>query len=101
MEIKVLPNLPYEYNKPIKTYETRFVYVGFSKYDAERRVLSKMIEKDGKIYLTEYTDVPNVFPRAYHTELVRVNVYSENPRVWSEELSPWEIYFFKQEKQVD
>lgn len=100
MEIKLLPNLPYNYSKPIKTYETRFIYVGFSKYDAERRTLSKMTEKDGKIYLTEYSEVPNVFPRAYHTELVRINVYSESPRMWSEELSPWEVYFFQEQQKA-
>lgn len=100
MEIKLLPNLPYNYSKPIRTYETRFVYVGFSKYDAQRKILSKMEEKEGKIYLTEYTNVPNVFPRAYHTEMVRVNVYSESPRVWSEEVSPFEIYFFQEQQNA-
>lgn len=100
MEIKLLPNLPYNYSKPIKSYETRFVYIGFSKYDAERKVLSNMTEKEGKIYLTEYTEVPNVFPRAYHTELVRVTIYSESPRVWSEELSPFEIYFFQEQQKA-
>lgn len=100
MEIKLLPNLPYNYSKPIRTYETRFVYVGFSKYDAQRKILSKMEEKEGKIYLTEYTNVPNVFPRAYHTEMVRVNVYSESPRVWSEEVSPFEVYFFQEQQNA-
>jgi hypothetical protein len=29
--------------------------------------------------------------------LVRIRVYSESPKVWSEELAPGEVHFFQQQ----
>jgi hypothetical protein len=84
---------------PSSTYETQYVYTGFGKIDVVRK--KGMIWKrypDNKNFMFE-VDVPNVLPRCYHTEHVRVTVYSENPRVWKEEHALGETYFFKQVTQ--
>lgn len=79
------------------TYETRFLYVGLSRYDTEKKVLSRIVEEpDGRWMYHACPCTQTSFHRAYHTELVRVTVYSESPRIWSETLSPHEVYFFQQ-----
>lgn len=56
---------------------------------------------NGHLLMKEAHYEPHVISRGFHVEPVRVTVYSENPRVWKEELSPVEIYFFKQVKQTE
>lgn len=96
MEVEVLDHIPSEWkSKKGKTYETQYFYTGFRRYDRERQVYSQL-EKKGKNCL--YTEIPckeDVFSRCYHVELVRVTVYSETPRVWAEERSSEEVYFFR------
>ncbi len=100
MLIRQIQTLPSNVKKPIQTYETKYIYTGFSRYDTYKKVLSKMIEKEGKLYLEETPCDIQVFSRAYHTELVKVSVYQKSPLLWSEQLSPTEIYFFIQEQQT-
>ena len=84
------------------TYETVYIYTGFGKYDAQRNVLMTMQRlPNGHLLVREAPYSPHVIGRGFHTELVRVTTYSQNPRIWKEELSPTEIYFFKQVKQAD
>lgn len=84
-------------SKAGKSYDTKFLYVGFSRYDTEKKILSKIVKRsDGKIRYTEGI-CGTTFSRGYHTELVRITTYSESPRVWSEELSPECIYYFVQQ----
>lgn len=81
----------------MREYETRFLYTGFSRYDVERKVLSTLkLEEDGQVDYSERPHEGRVFSRVYATELVRVRVYSETPKVWAEELSPHETHFFQQ-----
>ena len=96
MELKILESLPSTYkNVAGKTYETRYIYTGFRRYDVEKKVLSEMrVVEDNRIFYTEQPIATSVFPRNYHTEMVRVTVYSESPKVWCEELSPNERYVF-------
>ena len=100
MLIHQIQTLPSNVKKPIKTYETKYMYTGFSRYDTYKKVLSKMIEKEGKIYLEESPCDIQVFSRTYHTELVKVSIYQESPRLWSEQLSPTEIYFFQEQQPI-
>lgn len=80
-----------------KSYDTRFLYVGFSRYDVEKKILSKIVKcANGKVQYTE-RQCDTSFSRGYHTEMVRVTLYSDSPRVWSEELSPECTYFFVQQ----
>ena len=78
------------------TYETRYIYTGMSRYDTEKKLLSKFVEENGKVYcyISPYTDT--LLSRGYHTEHVRITVYSESPRIWAEEVSPHEVYFFQE-----
>ena len=101
MELQITREIPRNL-RPLKTYETKYLYTGFSRYDTEAKRLSTIkIQPTGKIMYTEQ-DYSGSFSRNYHTELVRVTIYSEKPRMWSEELSPHEIYFFQQiPQQVD
>jgi hypothetical protein len=84
-------------NSKGKSYDTRFLYTGFSRYDVEKKMLSQIKVIDGRIVYVETPCDQTVFSRSYTTEHARVTVYSESPRIWSEELSPNEIYFLAQQ----
>ena len=87
--------------RPIRSYETKYIYTGFSRYDTEAKVISTIkITKDGKTLYSEQ-NYSGSLSRSYYTELIRVTIYSEKPKVWSEELSPHEVYFFQQTPQQD
>ena len=78
-----------------------YVYTGYGKFDTERNMLMTMERlPNGHLLMKETRHDPQVISRAFHSEMVRVTVYSENPRMWKEEISPVEIYFFKQVKQA-
>ncbi len=95
MEVTIQSQVPDEYKtQKGTTYETRYIYTGFGKYDTEQKTYSKIEMKDGKTFFHEAAYTGTVFPRAYHTELVRVTLYSKSPRAWKEDLSPTESYFF-------
>ena len=96
MEIKILESLPSTYkNTAGKSYETRYIYTGFRRYDIEKKTLSTIqVEDGGRILYSEHLLDTTVFSRDYHTEMVRVTTYSDSPKVWCEELSPDERYFF-------
>ena len=82
---------------PLRTYETTYLSIGFGRYDTERKTLTKIIEiPDGSWEMTEMPFEASVFPRAYHAEMVRVAVYSENPRVWSETVDDQTFVFQQQ-----
>ena len=85
--------------KPIRQYETQIIYVGMKyRYDTHTKTLSS-IEKlsDGTMTYTEMRSETDVFSRAYSTENVRVTVYTESPRVWTEETSPYDFFTFVQQ----
>lgn len=82
--------------KPIREYETRFVYIGLKyRYDTRGKMLSS-IEKhtDGSITYSEVAPESQVFSRGYSSEYTRVIVYSDSPRIWCEETSPGDFVVF-------
>ena len=84
--------------KPVREYETRFVYIGLKyRYDTHSKILSS-IEKhtDGSITYSEVSPESFVFSRGYSSEYTRVFVYSESPRVWCEETSPGNFVVFSE-----
>ena len=103
MEITVDTKVPKEFEKMAgMTYETRFIYTGYSRLDTEKNILSRLkVASDNRILYSE-SDFPTgcVLPRAYHTEHARVTVYSQSPRIWKEELS-WDVVYFFREQQQD
>lgn len=84
--------------KPIREYDTRFIYVGFRyRYDTHSKTLSS-IEKhsDGTLTYTEQPAQSQVFSRGYATEQVRVIVYSDSPKIWCEEISSEDYHVFSE-----
>lgn len=99
MEIQITREIPNEYSqKAGKTYETKYMYTGYSRYDTVRKVLVQIVEENGRFLYTETPCTDTVFSRVYAVEHVRVTVYSESPRIWKEELSPGEVFFYRQQK---
>lgn len=100
MKIQILTTLPDSWmaTRPIRTYETRLISLGFRRYDVETKQVSWFLRNpDGTI---DYDEAPlddRVLSRAYATEQVRITVYSESPRVWVEETSPHERFVFVQQ----
>lgn len=100
MDVKITSFVPKEWvgKKPLETYETRFLYTGFSRYNTEKKTLSQIVRKPtGTITYSESPCDASVFSRGYATELVRVVVYSASPRVWKEETGLRDTHFFVQQ----
>lgn len=96
-EVEVLDSVPSGL-KALRTYETRYIYTGFGRYDVEAGLFSRIEVRGNSTFYSEMKTSDDCFPRGYHVELVRITIYSESPRMWSEEPSPHDIYFFR-EKQ--
>ena len=88
--------LAYRERRPLRTYETRFLLTGFSRYDVEQKTLSTFRVDGDRILYSERVCETRTFSRVYVAEHVRVIVYSDSPKVWAEELSPHETHFFQQ-----
>ena len=83
--------------RPLREYETRLLYTGFSRYDVDRKVLSTIqVTPEGKLLYSERPHEGRTFSRVYAAEHVRVIVYSESPKIWAEEIAPYETHFFQQ-----
>ena len=96
MKIRISQTKPT--TKPIREYETRFLYVGFRyRYDTHSKTLSSMEKhSDGTITYSEQPCDNPVFSQGHHTEAMRVIVYSDSPKVWCEEVSPNDYYVFSE-----
>jgi len=102
MNVKLLDELPeqWKYARPLRTYETRMLYIGFRRYNVEQKTISTITRsEDGSVRYEELPFDSPVFSRGYGCEQVRVTVYSDSPRVWVEELSPYERTVFVQQPQ--
>lgn len=84
---------------PLRSSETRFIYTGVRRYNVETKTLSAIELRDNRLFYTETPYTGTIFPRGYATELVRVIVYSESPKIWAEELAPDVVHFFMQKPQ--
>lgn len=99
MRVQLLSSVPSSLPPPLRTFETTYLYIGFGRYDTERKILTKIIEHpDGSWEMTETPFDASIFPRAYHAELVRVTLYSETPRLWSETVDDQTFVF---QQQID
>jgi hypothetical protein len=96
MKVAISTTLPAEWKKtkPIHSYDTHFLYTGVERYDTATKTLSSFTS-DGEYTQRPCTDTS--FSSSYANEAVRVTIYSESPRVWSEELSPHDVFFFTQQ----
>lgn len=103
MEIVLAHALPPALSKarPLETYETKFLYVGFSRFNTEKKRLEQFHRSEsGTLTFRSNPLSASIFPRCYHTELARVTVYSQTPLVWTEEVSPADIQIFIQAQHV-
>ena len=75
-----LKNLP----KPHKQYTTTMIWCGKTCYDTVGHVgRSFFPEPDGVVRMEE-VPYPQHLPYMSHTEIVTVTIYSNEPRIWSE-----------------
>jgi hypothetical protein len=98
MEIRIQTHLPADVlsKKPVEVYETQFLYIGFSRYDTTKHVVTKFDhQEDGRILLTEAPCKVPCLSRCYFTEHATVTVYSNSPRIWKEEVGT--THFFVQQ----
>ena len=103
MNIQISSYIPKEYltKRPLKTYETQFLYTGLSRYNVETKTLSKFEVKDDKVFYSEVPYDGTVFSRSYNVELAHVTIYSESPKVWAERTNPFHVDFFQQIPQKE
>jgi hypothetical protein len=95
MQVQLLSSVPPSL-RPLRTYETTFLSMGFGRYDTERKTVTKLIETDGILTFQETPFEASIFPRAYHAEMARVTIYSDSPRVWSETVDDQTFVFQQQ-----
>lgn len=97
MRVQLLSSVPPSTPPPLRIYETTYLYMGFGRYDTERKTLTTIREDaTGAWEMTEAPCTASIFPRAYHAELVRITVYSESPRLWSESVDDQTFVFQQQ-----
>lgn len=99
MEVQLLDHVPHKYKsiRPLRTYETQIIATGMSRYDVHANMISSFRQQGDRILYTEVPYTGTILSRGYATELVRVSVYSDSPKVWAEELTPELVYFFVQQ----
>jgi hypothetical protein len=96
MRVRLLPELPDPALRPVSTYETKYIYTGMGWFNSAKKTLCKLVERDGELFYNESPWNGSILSRGYHTELVRVTIYRESPRVWKEETSPHQQHFFEE-----
>lgn len=96
MRVRILSEPPAVLPRPLSTYETKYIYTGIGWFNSAKKTLCKLVERDGATFYYEATWDGSVLSRGYHTELVRVTTYKENPRLWKEETSPHQQHFFEE-----
>lgn len=102
MEVRLHKQLPTQYTHVVPTtYDTQFLYTGMSRIDKTNSTLTTTtLLENGHLRISEQPYDIAVLSRVYHVEHAKVDVYSKHPKVWSEMISPTEIYFFEEVKQV-
>jgi hypothetical protein len=85
--------------KPLREYETRFLYVGLRfRYDTHAKTMSSLERHpNGTITYSEIPSDASIFSRGYYAENTRVIVYSDSPKIWVEETSPHDFFVFVQQ----
>lgn len=98
MEVRLSSSLSPEFasKRPLKSYETRYLYTGLSRYNVETKMLSTITINNNTLVYKETKFEGTTFSRSYSAEQVRIDIYSENPKIWSETLSPHTVHFFQQ-----
>ena len=100
MEVSVRPGIPAEYAhmRPLREYETQLIATGLRRYNVHTKTVSTLTSSNGRLYYSEVPYTGSILPRGYATELVRMVVYSESPKIWAEVVSPDVVYFFMEKE---
>ena len=95
MKVSISPTVPDKYTKQKgKTYETRYIYIGFGRYNEHEKTLEVFqVDADESFSFFSRPHKPEIFSRSYHVELATVTVYSESPRIWKETIGPTTHFF--------
>ena len=89
----------FQSRRPLRSSETRFIYTGVRRYNPDTKTLSAFELQGTRVLYTEVPYLGTLLSKGYATEHVRVTVYSDSPKIWSEELSPDVVHFFMQSPQ--
>lgn len=95
MKVTLSPIVPPEFaSQKGTTYETRYLYTGFGRYNEYEKTLEVIqVENDSTYTFFSRPYTGEVFSRVYHTETVTLTLYSESPRIWKEDVGP-DVFFF-------
>jgi hypothetical protein len=96
MKVSVSGKVPEPYaSQKGKTYETRYLYTGFGRYNEYEKTLEVVkFESESSTYsFFSRPYVEGVFSRVYHVESVTLTLYSASPRVWKETVGE-DTFFF-------
>lgn len=101
--MRLLDHVPSEFKAkhPLRVYETQIISTGLSRYDVHTNLISSLRQEGDRLVYREVPYTGTILSRGYATELVRVSIYSESPKIWAEELSPDVVYFFMQKAQQE
>jgi hypothetical protein len=95
MNISIHETVPAEYAaQKGTTYETRYLYTGFGRYNEYEKTLEAIQLNPNKTY-TFFTrpHEADVFSRVYHVETVTLTLYSASPRIWKEDVDGVSFFF--------
>jgi hypothetical protein len=97
MKVAILEKTPEMYaNQKGTTYETRYLYTGFGRYNEYEKTLEVVqIDPDGAFSFFSRPFVAEVMSRVYHVEAITITLYSASPRIWKESVGP-DSWFFQE-----
>jgi hypothetical protein len=95
MKVTLSPIVPPEFaSQKGTTYETRYLYTGFGRYNEYEKTLEVIqVNPDSTYTFFTRPHEPDVLSRVYHVETVTLTLYSVSPRIWKEEVGP-DVFFF-------
>jgi hypothetical protein len=92
MELSVTSTAPAWAQTVGTSYETKFLYTGLGRIDAEAQVY-QAFQHGPPFLLFERPFKGGVVSRVYTVEFATVTVYSKSPRCWKEETPTDTLYF--------
>jgi hypothetical protein len=92
MELSVTNQPPAWANGNGTSYETKFLYTGSGRIDAEAQVY-QAFQHGPPFLLFERPFKGGVVSRVYTVEFATVTIYSKSPRLWKEETPSATTYF--------
>jgi len=97
MKLHVTQTMPTAYtSRKGVTYETRYLYTGFGRYNEFEKTLEVLqVEPDQTYSFFTRPYQAEVMSRVYHVEPITLTLYSESPRVWRETVGS-DSWFFQE-----